>query len=230
MRKVGERVARLGGNVSYIVMDEPSWFGHTFSGPKACRADVVDIARNATINLAAVKKIFPQLKVGDGEPIRPSLNDSTIAQWADAFCASTGNGLAFPKPMSYGAASAKSRSKSGLRDGVIGRTHSATRPQTISGLRRRRRTGPPLKQTSRFVPISSCFSLGPHTRPIYCQTRISERSLIFSAISYVSVATAVRNKMCLFERLPQRGVWTRCDHLLIGKRGHSWNLKTNSLL
>jgi hypothetical protein len=50
------------------------------------------------MNLAAIKKIYPQVKVRDGEPIRPSPTDSIVlayAEWADAFQAATGDALAF---------------------------------------------------------------------------------------------------------------------------------------
>jgi len=96
--RLAARIARLGGILSYIAMDEPAWHGHIFAGTNACRADIGEVARNAAINLAAVKAIFPQVHVGDTEPIGFSPDDSTIAvyaQWADAFRAATGDALAF---------------------------------------------------------------------------------------------------------------------------------------
>jgi hypothetical protein len=96
--RLAARIARLGGDLSYIVMDEPAWFGHIFAGANSCRADIGDVARNVAVNLAAVKAIFPHVRVGDGEPIGSSPDDATIAeyaQWADAFHAATGDALAF---------------------------------------------------------------------------------------------------------------------------------------
>jgi len=96
--KLAARIARLGGDLAFIVMDEPAFYGHHFSGANTCHDDLPDIARDAAMNLAAVKAVFPQLRTGDGEPIGPSPGDSMIqeyARWADAFLAETGESLAF---------------------------------------------------------------------------------------------------------------------------------------
>lgn len=93
-----QRIAALGGELAYLAMDEPAWFGHVFGGAHACRAAMTDIARDAAINIAAVRKIFPHLQVGDIEPVGPSPQDSLIsgyADWADAYRQATGAPLAF---------------------------------------------------------------------------------------------------------------------------------------
>ena len=92
------RIAQLGGDLAYIAMDEPAFYGHHFSGANACHADLTDIARDAAKNFAAVRAVFPQIRAGDLEPVEPSPDDSLIeeyARWADAYRAATGEPLAF---------------------------------------------------------------------------------------------------------------------------------------
>jgi hypothetical protein len=96
--KLATRIAQLGGELAYIAMDEPAFYGHIFSGANTCQADFADIARDAAKNLAAVKAVFPGVRAGDTEPVGPSPADNQIednGRWADAFRAATGEPLAF---------------------------------------------------------------------------------------------------------------------------------------
>jgi hypothetical protein len=96
--KLVQRIAQLGGELAYITMDEPAFYGHIFSGANACRADFAEIARDAAKNLAAMKAIFPKVRAGDTEPVGPTPDDSQVkdyGRWADAFRAATGEPLAF---------------------------------------------------------------------------------------------------------------------------------------
>jgi hypothetical protein len=95
---LARRILRLDGELSYIAMDEPVWYGHYFSGPKACHATFHEIARNAAQNLAAVKRVFPNVKAGDGEPIGGEADEAVIREyglWSDAYRTVVGEPLAF---------------------------------------------------------------------------------------------------------------------------------------
>jgi hypothetical protein len=98
MVHLAARVARLGGELDYIAMDEPAFYGHVYSGRSACHSQIADIARDVATNVAAVKAIFPRLQIGDIEPVHPSPDDrltADYARWADAFRAATGTPLSF---------------------------------------------------------------------------------------------------------------------------------------
>jgi hypothetical protein len=96
--RLADRIAKLGGNLTYIAMDEPAWFGHEFSGTDACHASLTDIAADVAKNIAAVRTIFPNAQVGDIEPVTFSANDSLVhhyVEWIDAYRRAVGEPLAF---------------------------------------------------------------------------------------------------------------------------------------
>ncbi len=99
MAAIAGKITRLGGSLDYVAMDEPLWFGHRYDGPQACHASIADIARNVAANVAAIRRVFPDVRIGDGEPFpvdtsSPAWLDE-IAQWIAAYRAATGENLAF---------------------------------------------------------------------------------------------------------------------------------------
>lgn len=98
MAALAARIRRLGGNLGYIAMDEPLWYGHHFSGPTACHFSISDLARIVAQNVAGVRKSFPNVQIGDIEPVAaPEPTDWTeeVMEWARAYGAATGKPLAF---------------------------------------------------------------------------------------------------------------------------------------
>ena len=96
--QVAAKIKRLGGNLGYLTMDEPAFYGHVFSGPRACHESLAAVAGDAAKNVAALEQIFPQVRVGDGEPVGDQADASVIreyVQWADAFRTAAGRPLAF---------------------------------------------------------------------------------------------------------------------------------------
>lgn len=89
------RIKELGGNLDYIAMDEP--FQHAVE--THCDWTPLQVAENAAKNIASIKSIFPNVKVGDIE-IVPDTRDmpdwlTQYAAWFDAWRAATGEPLAF---------------------------------------------------------------------------------------------------------------------------------------
>jgi hypothetical protein len=96
--KLAARIKQLGGELAYVAMDEPAFYGRMFSARGACHDEFADLARNAAKNLAAIEEIFPRVQVGDGEPVGGTVDAAAIqeyARWADAFRGATGKPLAF---------------------------------------------------------------------------------------------------------------------------------------
>jgi hypothetical protein len=85
--KLAARIARLGGDLAYIAMDEP------IGGVNKCHMDMAVAARDAAHNIAAVKAMFPSVRVGDIESLPPS--PEMIVKWVEAYRAATGVPLAF---------------------------------------------------------------------------------------------------------------------------------------
>ena len=92
------RIKRLGGTLAYLTMDEPLWYGHYYKGPNACQSDVETIARDVAQNIGPVRRIFPEIQVGDIEPV-PSTEPpdwlEEIGDWTNKFSKATGQKLDF---------------------------------------------------------------------------------------------------------------------------------------
>src|SRR5579872_1611224 len=92
-----DRVKRLGGKIDYLAMDEP--LKHALGGDIHCRASLDAVVRDILGNVAQFRLRFPNLKVGDIEPIgawknAPTLLSDTIA-FVDKYRAESGDKLAF---------------------------------------------------------------------------------------------------------------------------------------
>ena len=99
----GRRLQSLGAKVSYIVMDEPLFYGHWFKenshGP-GCKLSVEDLAKQVAERVADWNQAFPGVSIGDVEPLGVGLDPSsgwtaTLAQWLDAYHRRSGQNLAF---------------------------------------------------------------------------------------------------------------------------------------
>jgi hypothetical protein len=93
---VANRIHRLGGNVQYVVLDEPLYFGHRYDKQNACRWSIPEVARNIATGIAAFQRMFPQAQVCDAEPAAtPDAGwIEEIMQWTQAYKAATGHPLA----------------------------------------------------------------------------------------------------------------------------------------
>ncbi len=108
MLSIAQRIQSLGGKIDLIAMDEPYHFGHiatTFWRPNhgLCQDSISDVAQNAAQTIAAIQTVFPNVSVGDIEPI-PNLAENApegkaeiaqLADWAQAYSQATGKPLAF---------------------------------------------------------------------------------------------------------------------------------------
>ena len=100
---ISSKVRRLGGELAYIAMDEPLYFGHypidnTAGGGRSCRYGIPDLASNVGRSLAEFRTYFPAVQVGDIEPFfqLPTADwAADTAAWIDAFAAANGAPLAF---------------------------------------------------------------------------------------------------------------------------------------
>jgi hypothetical protein len=95
---ISERVKKLGGRIRYIAMDEPLFFGHFFSGHDACHWGIADIARNAAPNVKQFREQFPDIEIGDTEPVN-NMKDGdwldALREWLEDYRRETGTPLAF---------------------------------------------------------------------------------------------------------------------------------------
>jgi hypothetical protein len=94
------RLKRFGADLRYVAMDAPLWFGHNYSGPYACRDSIAQIAKSVAIGVAQLRRWYPDVQIGDDEPISyktlavPDWLDQ-LREWMSAYQAATGTPLAF---------------------------------------------------------------------------------------------------------------------------------------
>lgn len=95
--KAADRIREAGTKLAYIVMDEPLFFGHVYAGPGACRDTVDEVARQVAGAVVAARKVFPDVEVGDTEPVNGARVGWTSQwePWARAYRKAVGASLAF---------------------------------------------------------------------------------------------------------------------------------------
>jgi hypothetical protein len=86
-------------------MDEPLYFGRFYTadakhGPagkhQGCHLSIEDIAQDAAKRIRDVRSVFPEVKVGDGEPFTEFSDgdwENVLSRWFDAYHAATGEHL-----------------------------------------------------------------------------------------------------------------------------------------
>lgn len=98
-QSVMERIQRLGGDLRYVAMDEPVWFGHASNLPNSCHSPIQSIARDVAARISVIRKTFPNVEIGDIEPIatpaQPNDWMNEIDQWIQAYQNASGFPLRF---------------------------------------------------------------------------------------------------------------------------------------
>jgi hypothetical protein len=99
-RVIAERIKKNGGELRYVAMDEPLWYGHHFSGTNACHFTLSELAGQIAPNVAVLREIFPAVEIGDVEPVGAAKNVPAdwvdqIAQWTRVYQQVVGQKLSF---------------------------------------------------------------------------------------------------------------------------------------
>jgi hypothetical protein len=91
-----QKIKRNGGDLKYLIMDEPFYFGHRYSGPTACHEPAEALAKRIAETTVVARRIFPHLEVGTVEVVDQSgpWVDELLA-WTDTYKRVTGESLAF---------------------------------------------------------------------------------------------------------------------------------------
>ncbi len=90
-----ERIKSAGGDLNFIALDEPYFNAHLFDGPQSCHWTTEKTARDLNTFIQRARLIFPNVLVGDIEPITGIGDDRAYKEWMDAFEAVNGYPLAF---------------------------------------------------------------------------------------------------------------------------------------
>ena len=93
--KITQRIKKAGGTLTFIALDEPYFFAHVYDGPNACHWDVEKIAKEVGNYIQVVKRIFPDVMIGDTEPLAGAANAQAYMDWLDTFKSVNGYDFAF---------------------------------------------------------------------------------------------------------------------------------------
>ena len=92
------RIKEAGGRLDYVAMDEPFWFGHFAKTKNTCALTMSELASSVAKQLSLVYAAFPDVKVGDIEPVIGGSADTYVNglfAWFDEFARANGRPLAF---------------------------------------------------------------------------------------------------------------------------------------
>ncbi len=100
MARVAEKLKRLGGDLGYLRMDEPLWYGHVFNQrglAVGCHLPIGEIAQETVRKLGQVRRMYPKVRIGDIEPLGAAVRGwvPELSEWMSAFRSQAGETLAF---------------------------------------------------------------------------------------------------------------------------------------
>jgi len=88
-------IKKAGGTVDYIRLNEPWAWAHAYEGPQACHWPNAKIAEQIAEFTRNAKQVFPEVVIGDIEPLWKTTDIAGIVSWIDDFQAATGSPFAF---------------------------------------------------------------------------------------------------------------------------------------
>lgn len=94
-RLIANRILEAGGTIDLLALDEPLYFAHFYSGPNACNYPSERIAAEVDAYIQLMRSFFPDLIVGDTEPLPQLVNPEDYTQWLLTFRETNGYDLAF---------------------------------------------------------------------------------------------------------------------------------------
>lgn len=92
---IARRIQQAGGQLDLLALDEPYYYGHFYDGPGACRWTDEKIIRQIVDYVNGMRLVFPDLRVGDTEPLAGPAGAPQYQAWLVAFKAVAGYDLDF---------------------------------------------------------------------------------------------------------------------------------------
>jgi hypothetical protein len=92
---ISDRLRQAGGSLQVIALDEPYYFAHVYDGEGACGWSIDQVATATAGFTQAMRVEWPQVIVGDTEPMPFGVAPEGLGAWLDAYEAAAGEPLAF---------------------------------------------------------------------------------------------------------------------------------------
>ena len=90
-----KRIKAMGGDLNFIAFDEPYYYGHFYDGEQACNWTAEKIAKDIDSFIQRARAIFPNVMIGDIEPVTGPADAKAYNEWLDIFREVNGYDLAF---------------------------------------------------------------------------------------------------------------------------------------
>ena len=90
-----KRIKAAGGTLSYIALDEPFVFASLYNGPNAFQWPAERVAEKIDAYILGVRTVFPDLMIGDTEPLWGVIDVESYKNWLSTFRRVNGYDLAF---------------------------------------------------------------------------------------------------------------------------------------
>ena len=90
-----QRIKKLGGDLQYINVDEPLFFGHYFTGQnrkRGCRYPMEELVAGYASEIRKVRSVFPDARVVEDEPVEGLESASDLGRWIDLLKHELGEG------------------------------------------------------------------------------------------------------------------------------------------
>jgi hypothetical protein len=94
-RLIARRILDAGGRIDLIALDEPLFFASIYNGPGACQWDAEHVAAEVGEYIGVMRGFFPDLAVGDTEPLAGASTPASYTRWLETFRRVNGSHLAF---------------------------------------------------------------------------------------------------------------------------------------
>jgi hypothetical protein len=84
------KILAVGGNVDYVILNEPYAWGSVGHGEHACHWPPEKLANELKPFLDALHQLVPKVEIGDAEPLWTNITGRQLVNWTDTFAAVTG--------------------------------------------------------------------------------------------------------------------------------------------
>jgi hypothetical protein len=92
---IARRIEHAGGRIDVLALDEPFYFATVYEGDQACHWSAEETARAVAGYVKTMRISFPDMVVGDTEPLTPESAPAVQEGWLSAFRDVNGFDLAF---------------------------------------------------------------------------------------------------------------------------------------
>ncbi len=89
------RIKRFGGTLTFVAMDAPYYYMSLVDYPGACQWPAEKVTREIDVYIQGMKQVFPEIMIGDTEPLQSDMDPEVYKQWMASFRKTTGYNLPF---------------------------------------------------------------------------------------------------------------------------------------